>query len=689
MPEFYTDNKTGDEILAVTYEELVPRFYKSVACLSTVVKRSESRGFGMRRVSRGHNTGKAMIEFDSLPIEIQQQLFDPRKEQHPLEMFYKWNVEAERYYRTYTLDDGRRIAPEIQKKYTMNASTIDAVLALKQAREESFARCGKKVKDIWGEMLREAQSFRDVQQKKYEMAHNLPDNVRRFSEKVNEYRNAADAYGTLISGKHISSSVSGARKVNEQMLNLFESLFTGLGYKPNYVDVYMEYSEFLAGRKEIVSNATGEVLNPADYTEVSEATIRNYLARWESKAATLRLRTGDRQKLMGETKPYHSMEIPKYAGSLLSIDDRQPPFEYAKGMRVWFYLGYDLGADCYTTIVWGKDKQGIMLDFYRQMVRNYAEWGLPLPAELECESNLNASYKDTFLRSGNMFEYVRIEANNARGKKIENRNRAMRYGDERKSEGWIARPFAVSESNRAGNDKVQMLPFETIVEQTLQRYEKWNNAPHPQLKEMSRWEFFMTHQHPNLKPINWQGIIPFLGYKIKSSCHTGIVRLNKGECLLGMNGQIATGDELISYMKLIEGEDIVVRWLDGNDGRVLKAYAYIGEQFVCELIQKPTYARARIEQTEADFSARELMCEYVATVEGYGNRRKKAIEKITVIEQPEVSEESEYTFSIPELHKTEKKQQLEPAIIEDYVDDFNTVLTDVDRSFKHRLADTF
>ena len=35
----------------------------------------------------------------------------------------------------------------------------------------------------------------------------------------------------------------------------------------------------------------------------------------------------------------------------------------------------------------------------------------------KCESNLNADYRDTFLREGAVFGRVRIEANNARAKR--------------------------------------------------------------------------------------------------------------------------------------------------------------------------------------------------------------------------------------------------------------------------------
>ena len=684
MIDFYKDITTGKEILVVSYDELVPKFYKTEQSLRAVVSRDSKRGFGIRKIRQGKGQGHfALVEFDSLPLEIQEQMNDPRRDKHPIEMFYRHAVEAERFFANYFLPDGRRIPADIRAKYTANVGTIQAVLKLKESRECNFARCGKRVPKMWEHLCKDAVSFKSIQEKIDGTAHNLPENHRRFQEKIDKYSKADSseaAYETIITDYHVSNSTFGARKVHKNEIDLFESIFRGIGYKPNYKDVYDVYMDFLFGKKEIISNTTGEILKPSDFVTVSESTIRMYLSKWESKIATLRLRTGDRQKLLAEVTPYHSMDMPEYAGSLLSIDDRKPPFEYAEGARVWFYLGYDCGADCYTTIVWGKTKEGIILDFYRQMVRNYAEWGLSLPYELECESNLNAGFKKTFLQDGNMFQYVRMEANRARGKIIENKNGAMRYGDERKTSGWIARPFAKSESNREGIEKVPMIPYETIVEQELQLYEKWNNQPHPICKNMTRWDFFMSRQHKDLKPINWMGIIPYIGFETKSSCHTGIVRLNRGECLLGINGQVALGDNLIKLMKLVEGQELNVKWLDGNDGRVLKAFAYIGENYICELVQKPTYARARLEQTEQDIKNRELMSKYVSTVEGFGNRRKKEIEKVTVLENTECNNlqfKHDHHFTIPQLellHKRERvkaKQQTEVEVLTDIESNIN------------------
>ena len=118
-----------------------------------------------------------------------------------------------------------------------------------------------------------------------------------------------------------------------------------------------------------------------------------------------------------------------------------------------------MGSEAITVWVYGTTKEGIIDDFYRQLVRNYTEWGFNLPLELEGEMSLNSRYKDTILSPGNMFKFVRIEANNARGKRIEAYYRPLRYGLEKKREGWIARPFALSEPNQSGPSEVPIIPW--------------------------------------------------------------------------------------------------------------------------------------------------------------------------------------------------------------------------------------
>src|SRR5699024_2449107 len=154
--------------------------------------------------------------------------------------------------------------------------------------------------------------------------------------------------------------------------------------------------------------------------------IRAWLAKWESRIATHKLRSGDRQQYRGIYIPYAETELPREAGSLLSIDDRQPPFEYDKTKRIWFYNGVDVASRAITASVWGKTKEGLILNFYRAVIRNYAKWGVGMPKELEAEVSLNERYRHSFLSEGALFDRVRLEANNARGKYVDRINRDIR-----------------------------------------------------------------------------------------------------------------------------------------------------------------------------------------------------------------------------------------------------------------------
>jgi hypothetical protein len=412
------------------------------------------------------------------------------------------------------------------------------------------------------------------------------------------------------------------------------NLFADRQKKPTMADITGMYSGFLNGQIEVINNMTGELYNPDDFEPISPSTIYNYLSKWDNKIATHTIRGGNRQLLIARFRPYHSLAQAKQSGSIISVDDRQPPFIYNKQKdRVWFYNSIDLGSECFTCWVYGKSKEGIILEFYRQMVRNYAEWGLNLPAELEGELNLNASYKDTFLKEGVMFQYVHIEANNARAKRIEAYNRPLRYRYERGEDGWIARPGALNESYQAGPGAQIIRPYEEIVEIGLRAIEQWNNTEHSKIRGKTRWEVFLETQNPNLHPINYRAIVPLLGYKTQTSCHIGIIKLQRKEWLLGTGGVIAVGSKLIDLMCMVEGRDVDVYWLDGNDDEILKAYVFIGDHCVCEAIRKPEYNRARIERTPEDEVNRELMSKYVATIDGFGRRQREKIERVTVIDK--------------------------------------------------------
>jgi hypothetical protein len=584
-----------------------------------------------------------LILFDSLPQAYQEEIGDPRKMIHILERFYQTDTKAVDFYREFKFSDGGYILDTTQTLYVTNASVLDACIRLKAAREQERISKGGSPLGIMSTICADVRTFNPVLKEKYLVEHSLPDNERCFGNRFTRF--LREGYESLIHKNHRQRN---ALKVTDNVVELLNAMFGDTRVKLNYTEVARMYESFLSGYVEVINRDSGEVYKPTDFRRLSESTVYNWLDDWENRIGTHAKRSGNRQELMQKFKPYASLKKPERAGSIISVDDRQPVFHYAKGMRMWFYNAIDLGSEAFTTWVWGTTKEGLIVDFYRQMVRNYAGWGLNLPNEMECESSLNSKFRHTLLRDGAMFQHVRIEANNARGKRIEAYYKQLRYKYEKDHEGWLARPFALSEANQKGPGAEVIIPYEQIVKNCLQDIENWNNTAHSVQTTKTRWEVFMDSQHENLRPINYRMILPYIGYKTETSCNAGIVKLQSAEWLLGDEGQIYAGEKLINLMRQVEGENIDVYWLDGNDGAVLKALVYIGDRFICEALPKPAYHRALIEQTATDRENRLIMSKYTTTIDAFMTRQKNKIEKVTIIDHtPRTLNDG---FKIPLIH---------------------------------------
>lgn len=666
-----------NNIVVVTKDELVPVWFRSENTLKSTIKRYADKAYGIKKVQIGGNGRQMLISFDSLDKVIQDGLGDPRKLNHILERFYKTDGKAVDFFKRYRFDNGTGEYLDIkyQERYIINASVLQAVIALKTERESQRRTKAGTLKGVFKTLVDDVVSFNEILDKKFGVMHTLPSGEKQFKKVLSDF--AGSNYESLISGKHKNQN---NLKVNDLTIELLNNLFAGQSNKPTATEVHRQYESFLSGYLQVINTATGEEYQPSAFKALCANTVTNYMAQWTNKIGTHAKRSGDRQKLMAKFKPYHSLIQPKFSGSILSIDDRQPPFKMPDGNRIWFYNGIDLGSEAFTCWVPGKSKEGIIVDFYRQLVRNYATWGINLPNELEAEMSLNSSFVDSFLRDGEMFSHVRIEANNARGKRIEAYYRQLRYKHEKQRTGWLARPHAMSESNQIGGEQVPTLQYGEIVRGCLQDIEDWNNAPHSVHKELSRWEVFLKYQHPNLRPTNYAGILPYIGHKTPTSCNVGIINLNNAEFLLADDGKIALGKTLISLMQQVEGKEIDIYWLDDDHGDVLKALVFIGGKMICEAMPKPIYQRARIEQTDEDIKNRQLMSSYVATIEAFGRRQRQSIDPILIIDNTPKPSKS---FVMPGLHKGFKAHEDDGQILDDHMpsDELQTVET-VFPSFK-------
>lgn len=665
MPFIYSNN-----IVAIEKHELVPHYWTSLKSLDQELWRYKEKPFGIKRIEGAFKNGSGLIDFNSLKPQIQEALGDPRKVDNPLETFFEFDADAVRYYSRFKRA-GNKLESDEQERYIINASVMKASIKLEQARTQERIKLKGSLRGIIATVVKDVENFNNTLKIKHEVTHNLPASEKQFKKLLKECKD--DLYFPLIKDPE-GNKAKNARKVDDKTEMIFNGLFKNQLHKPTPTEVAKSYDAFLNNYAEVYNENTGELYDPKDFKALSKGCIISYINKWENKLATHKSRSGDRQVYMGNFKPHHQMDLPALAGSIISIDDRQPPFVYnTKGDRAWFYLGVDIASRAITTVVWGKTKEGIIVDFYRQMVRNYTEWGFCLPYELECESSLNSSFKDSLLRPGAMFQEVKIEANNARGKYIERINGKLRYEMEKGASGWLARPTAKSEANQLSSAKKEVIPYDILINERLLELEQYNNMPHPEESSLSKWDYFEQRQDPNLKPTNWEAILPVIGHKTTTSCNVGYIRLQGQKRAIAEDGKILTGEALIQKMRAIEGKEFEVYWLDGNDGQVLKALVYLNNRVICEVMEMPRYNRAKNERTDDSHDqALKLQSAYVASVDAFEKRQRSKIEKIAIIDNTPRTVNT--NFKMPNLKRYEQRE--EPVeVFADDIDDDNLIYT--------------
>lgn len=639
-------------------------------------------GYIKRLRMRGPNS-PTLVKWDSLPRNWQKLLVEtfgePQRQvrQSLFERHYSRDSRAIEFYTNYQLADGKLLPDDVIDEYTLNASALNTVERIYTKRYELRKSLRGGVVDIWTTVTNECNRFRDIQ------SHTLPANAASLRRKLKDYKK--EGYSALIHGNFCNKS---ALKVDDRLIDLLNSMFAYQTDKPTATKIARQYEGFLSGYVEVDNTTTGEVYDPKEFPKLSKATITNYLAKWTSKVGTHTIRSGNRQVWMSKFRSYHDMKQPGMSGSIISIDDRQPPFEYAKGKRMWFYNGIDLGSEAFTTWVYGQTKEGIIIDFYRQMVRNYTGWGLNLPAELEGEMSLNSSFLNTFLQNGTMFQFTHIEANNARGKRIERYYGNLRYDIEKEREGWLARPFALSESNQAGAKAQPYVPYDLLAEGCLKDIETWNNMEHSKIKGKTRWEVFLEMQNPKIIPTNWRAFLPYLGYKTETSCNVGQISLNNKKYLIGENGKLVYSDRLIGLMSQIEGKELDIYWLDGNDGQIMKALVYLRgtDRCVCEAVAKPSHNKAQIERTPEDVENYTAMAKYISSVDGYIRSQKNKVDRVTVIDNTPKTLNNKFQISGLRKPITER---IEPVEVMEDIEEDDDFFKGIEKGIKNDLYDTF
>lgn len=594
-------------------EELAPIMsipnYKKLAAKEKINVVRSGRGLG----------GYVLVEIATLPLRFQERIklkYGDMKEdviRNWLGSHYHIDAKAREFYTRFRFDNGDALPPEHIQEYTVNASVIEAVM--RAMEDATFMRKAMKAGPVnWGE-LAGAISYYQA-----EFGHTLPVSSNRFKKRVNDFK--ANGYESLISRKFMNQN---RRKVTYDIERLLLSI-DAQPEQPFNTTVWEQYNLFVQGELELYDPETGEVLNPADFTDkdgnplvLSPATVANYLNNPKNKALRGKLHMSQ-WDFNNAYRPYHLRSIGEYSLSKVSLDDRDLPRPMKDGNRVKAYYAYDVVSGAVVGYAYNRYKTTeLFLDCMRNMFQTLDRNGMYIPAELEVEHHLVSDFADGLMQAGTVFPLIRwCNPGNSREKRAEHKNREKKYGVEKRTQVGIGRWYAKLEANRPKEEKVydeknntykvKTYSYEELVADDIRAIETFNAQPHPNQKRypgMSRWDVLCAHQNPNLAPWDKAVLYRFIGQ------HTETTIRQNTYCTVMYNQYGLPSPEIIEKLEP-RNYKVDAYYLPDADGTINEVYIYQNGRYIATCKPVARYNENTAEQTEYDKAAYTEQSKYVA-----------------------------------------------------------------------------
>ena len=561
----------------------------------------------------------ALVEIATMPLRFQERIklkYGDMKEdiiRNWLGSHYHIDAKAREFYTRFRFDNGDALPPEHIQEYTVNASVIEAVM--RAMEDATFMRKAMKAGPVnWGE-LAGAISYYQA-----EFGHTLPVSSNRFKKRVNDFK--ANGYESLISRKFMNQN---RRKVTYDIERLLLSI-DAQPEQPFNTTVWEQYNMFVQGDLELYDPETGEVLNPADFTDkdgnplvLSPATVANYLNNPKNKALRGKLHMSQ-WDFNNAYRPYHLRSIGEYALSKVSLDDRDLPRPMKDGNRVKAYYAYDVVSGAVVGYAYNRYKTTeLFLDCMRNMFQTLDRNGMYIPAELEVEHHLVSDFADGLMQAGTVFPLIRwCNPGNSREKRAEHKNREKKYGVEKRTQVGIGRWYAKLEANRPKEEKVydeknntykvKTYSYEELVADDIRAIQTFNAQPHPNQKRypgMSRWDVLCAHQNPNLAPWDKAVLYRFIGQ------HTETTIRQNTYCTVMYNQYGLPSPEIIEKLEP-RNYKVDAYYLPDADGTINEVYIYQNGRYIATCKPVARYNENTAEQTDADKAAYTEQSKYVA-----------------------------------------------------------------------------
>lgn len=405
-------------------------------------KQLASRGrFDVVRKGRGQGC-YALVAVDSLPQRYKDKVEEvyPGGAQARLEGWIKSNYEVDQQAVAFFFSKekcGVALPREKAQEYITNASVLNTCIKLYERAATAQKLFGGKYD--WSMMAATIEILRK------HFGHTLPASTLRFRKKVNDYK--SNGYPCLISGKFGNQS---ARKVDHKTERLIIGIAV-LPHKPWNTNVLELYNSFVTGELDVYDPDSGELFNPDDFTDkngepmvLSEATITNYLNKPKNKVlidSALLSYTAFSHEVAPHVHRHHG----EFSLSKVSFDDRDLPRKLKDTrLRPKAYYAYDVTSGCCIGRAYNRTKNiDLVVEMFRDMFRLLDRQGWGCPAEVEVENHLMSQWRDSFLRAGVMFPYVRFCAPmNSKEKYAESANGVKKRTVEHRNHIGIGRFYA-------------------------------------------------------------------------------------------------------------------------------------------------------------------------------------------------------------------------------------------------------
>lgn len=589
--------------LCVSYHELVDGGIMSVPNYKQMCSRGR-----LDVVRRGNRCNYALIAVDSLPDTYREKV----EERYPggdgvrLAGWVMSNYEMDQGAVVFFHDrrkTGLDLPEDKAREYIINASVLNTCIKLYDRAKDYRKLMGEKYD--WGMMAGAIEALRN------ELHHTLPKSTLRFRKKVNEYKK--EGYCCLISGKFGNQS---ARKVDYKT----ERLILGIACLPNKpynTSVLEMYNSFVTGElEEVYDPETGELFNPDDFTDrngepkaLSETTICNYLNKPKNRVLIEHKLTSF-TTFMHEQMPHVHRHAPEFSLSKVSFDDRDLPRKLKDTKaRPKAYYAYDVASQCVVGAAYNRNKNvDLVVDCFRDMFRLLDRNGWGCPAQVEVENHLMSQWKDSFLKAGVMFPFVRFCApQNSQEKYAEPMNGAKKRSIEHRNHLGIGRFYAKDRHYRTEAKKVfdekndtyedkQYYSWDELIADDRKDVWEFNHTLHPNQKKypgMTRWDVLMANINPMLHPLDKSVLARYIGDHVETT-----IRRNS-YC------RVQYKDWWLSEVKVIEQLEpnnwkVDAYYLPQEDGSISDVYIWQNGRYIDKLQDVGTFNTADCEQTDAD-----------------------------------------------------------------------------------------